>query len=68
MVKKYKGTGDNPLKMAKQLTHEVNRAWEDGSFKENVTPVTQSLLNFGLMMYFVNQEELIFIKVKNKLC
>lgn len=60
MVKKYKGTGDNPLKMAKQLTHEVNRAWEDGSFKENVTPVTQSLLNFWFNDVFCQSRRINF--------
>jgi type III restriction enzyme len=41
-----KGTGRNPLLMAKELTEMVNNAWEDGSFYENVTPVTQDLLRF----------------------
>ncbi|WP_413829092.1 DEAD/DEAH box helicase family protein [Methanobrevibacter sp. UBA412] len=46
MVKNMKGTGRNPLLMAKELTEMVNNAWEDGSFYENVTPVTQDLLRF----------------------
>ena len=40
------GTGSTPLLMAKELTNEVNRAWEDGSFYENVSPVTQDLLRY----------------------
>lgn len=46
MVINMKGTGRNPLLMAKELTEMVNNAWEDGSFYENVTPVTQDLLRF----------------------
>ena len=46
MAKQIKGTGSNPLKMAKQLTEMVNKSWNDGSFYDNVSPVTQDLLRF----------------------
>ncbi|MDO5851175.1 MAG: DEAD/DEAH box helicase family protein [Methanobacteriaceae archaeon] len=46
MVKKSKGTGRNPLKMAKFLTNEVNESWSNGSFYEKVSSVTQDLLRF----------------------
>jgi hypothetical protein len=32
MVKKMKGTGNNPLKMANFLSEMVNKAWDDGYF------------------------------------
>ena len=46
MAKKSKGTNMSPLKMAKELTREVNKKWEDGSFYESVSPITQDLLRF----------------------
>lgn len=39
-------TKDTPIKFAKQLTTIVNQEWENGSFIQNVTPVTQDLLRF----------------------
>lgn len=39
------GTGDIPLGFAKKLSELVNKAWEKGSFQEEVTPVTLKLLN-----------------------
>jgi type III restriction enzyme len=40
------GTRDVPLKFAKELTAQVNKAWEDGDFFSKTTPVTQDLLRF----------------------
>jgi len=42
----HQGTRDIPLLFAKELTNNVNRAWRDGSFIENVTPITKDLLKF----------------------
>lgn len=46
MVNQMKGTGSNPLKMTSCLTEMVNKAWNDGSFYEMVSPITQDLLRF----------------------
>lgn len=40
------GIKDTPIKLANEITAIVNRAWEDGSFLENVTPVTRDLLRY----------------------
>ncbi len=40
------GTRDTPLKLAAQITKLANKAWEDGSFIDRVTPVTRELLKF----------------------
>lgn len=40
------GTGDIPLSFAKELTSVVNKAWEDGSFQQRLTPATLKLLNY----------------------
>lgn len=40
------GTKDISLKFAKQLTDIVKQEWENGSFIQKVTPVTQDLLRF----------------------
>ena len=42
----HQGTRDIPLLFAKELTNIVKRAWQNGSFIENVTPITQDLLRF----------------------
>ncbi|MDO5849074.1 MAG: DEAD/DEAH box helicase family protein [Methanobrevibacter sp.] len=57
---KSKGFGSNPLLMAKFLTEEVNKAWEDGSFYENVTPVTQDLLRFWFSDVFCDTRDINF--------
>lgn len=44
--KKLNGTGSIPLKFAHNLSEIVEKAWKDGSFLENVTPVTQDLLTY----------------------
>lgn len=54
------GTGSTPLLMAKELTNEVNRAWEDGSFYENVSPVTQDLLRYWFFPSFMDVREINF--------
>ncbi|MFR8878584.1 MAG: DEAD/DEAH box helicase family protein [Methanobrevibacter smithii] len=46
MVNQMRGTGSNPLKMTSCLTEMVNKAWNDGSFYEMVSPITQDLLRF----------------------
>ena len=40
------GTRDIPLQFAKQLTEIVNIEWEQGTFMQKVSPVTQDLLRF----------------------
>ncbi len=40
------GTKDIPLQFAKQLSNIVNQEWDNGSFIQNVSPVTQDLLRF----------------------
>ncbi len=40
------GTGDIPIRLAKQLTDIVNKEWRDGSLIEKVTPVTRELIKF----------------------
>ena len=39
-------TGEVPLKLAATLSKFVNAAWVDGSFIQNVTPITKDLLQF----------------------
>lgn len=52
MATKSKGTGENPLKMTKALTEEVNRAWENGSLYEKASPITQDLLRWWFFPAF----------------
>ena len=40
------GTRDVPLRLAKLMTEMTNHAYEDGSFLQNVTPITKELLEF----------------------
>lgn len=54
---KSKGTGSIPLKMAKCLSEEVNEAWEDGSFYDGVTPVTQDLLRYWFSDVFCDTRD-----------
>ena len=60
MARKLKGTGDNPLQMAKELTEEVNAAFENGSFYEKVSPVTQDLLRFWFSDVFCDNRQINF--------
>ncbi len=46
--------------MAKQLTEMVNKSWDDGSFYDNVSPITQDLLRFWFSDVFVILDLLIF--------
>jgi type III restriction enzyme len=40
------GTGSTPLLLAEIITKSANKEWEDGSFIEKVSPITQDLLRF----------------------
>jgi len=60
MVKKFKGTGSNPLKMAGLLSDEVNKSWEDGTFLEKVSPITQDLLKFWFDSAFSDMRDINF--------
>ena len=60
MAKKSKGTGNVPLKMAKTLTEEVNKAWENGTLYEKVSPVTQDLLRFWFFPAFCDRRDINF--------
>ena len=60
MAKKQKGTGGVPLKLAKQLTEEVNEAWENGSFYEKVSPITQDLLRYWFFPAFCDIRDINF--------
>ena len=60
MAKKFKGTGSNPLKMAKLLSDEVNKSWEDGTFLEEVSPITQDLLKFWFDSAFSDMRDINF--------
>ena len=60
MAKKSKGTGNTPLKMAKILSEEVNEAWNNGTFYEKVSPVTQDLLRFWFFPTFCDIREINF--------
>lgn len=54
------GTGANPLEMAKEVSIEVNKAWKDGSFYEQVSPITQDLLRFWFSPSFCDIREINF--------
>ena len=54
------GTGDIPLQFASQLTALVNKEWEDGSFVNKVTPVTQDLLRFWFSPAFCDERRMNF--------
>ena len=57
---KQKGTGSVPLKLAKTLCEEVNAAWENGSFYEKVSPVTQDLLRYWFFPAFCDIRDINF--------
>jgi type III restriction enzyme len=57
-----KGTGLTPLEMAKSLTKDVEKAWEDGSFLKNVSPVTQKLLKYWFFDVFCDMRHINFHK------
>lgn len=58
--KKIKGTGNTPLKFADSLSKTVNKAWEDGSFLAEVTPVTQDLLLYWFNEAFCDMRNINF--------
>ena len=60
MAKKTKGTGNVTLKMTRTLTEEVNEAWENGSFYEKVSPVTQDLLRYWFFPAFCDIRDINF--------
>ena len=53
-------TKDTPLKFAKQLTELVNNEWENGSFIQKVTPVTQDLLRYWFSPAFCDERYINF--------
>ncbi len=56
------GTKNVPLKLARELTNQVNEAWEKGSFIENVTPVTKDLLRYWFSPVFTDSRYINFHK------
>lgn len=54
------GTKSIPLKLAKELTNEVNKAWDNGTFLENVTPVTKDLLRYWFSNVFTDTRNINF--------
>lgn len=54
------GTRDIPLKFAKQLTDIVNAEWEQGTFMQKVSPVTQDLLRFWFSPAFCDERRINF--------
>ena len=40
------GTGNIPLLLAESITKSANKEWEDGSFFEKISPITQDLLRY----------------------
>lgn len=60
MAKKAKGTKKNPLKMANEVSIEVNKALEDRSLYEQVSPITQDLLRFWFSPSFCDARDINF--------
>ena len=54
------GTRDIPLQFAKQLTDLVNQEWEQGSFINKVSPITQDLLRFWFSPAFSDERRINF--------
>lgn len=54
------GTRDIPLQFAKQLTEIVNQEWEQGTFMQKVSPVTQDLLRFWFSPAFCDERRINF--------
>lgn len=54
------GTRDIPLQFAKQLTEKVNEEWNNGSFLNKVSYVTQDLLRFWFSPAFCDEREFNF--------
>lgn len=51
------GTRDVPLKLARAITAKVNEAWANGSFLEQVTPVTRDLLRYWFSPAFTDSRK-----------
>lgn len=60
MAKKSQGTGRNPLKLAEEVSYEVNKAFEDGSLYEQVSPITQDLLRYWFSPSFCDSRDINF--------
>lgn len=54
------GTRDIPLQFSKQLTDIVNQEWEQGTFMQKVSPVTQDLLRFWFSPAFCDERRINF--------
>ncbi|MDR3292142.1 MAG: DEAD/DEAH box helicase family protein [Methanobrevibacter sp.] len=62
MVAKFKGTGSNPLEMAKFLSEMVNETWENGSFLDEISPITSDLLKYWFSDAFCDMRDINFHK------
>ena len=54
------GTRDIPLQFAKQLSNMVNQEWEQGTFIQKVSPITQDLLRFWFSPAFCDERRINF--------
>jgi len=54
------GTGSIPLKLAKIISQMVNKAWDDGSFLEKVSPITKDLLRYWFQDAFCDTRKFNF--------
>ena len=45
-IRQTAGYGNIPLRLAESITAQANRAFEDGTMREAVTPVTAELLTY----------------------
>lgn len=54
------GTRDIPLQFAKQLTDIVNAEWEQGTFMQKVSTITQDLLRFWFSPAFCDERRINF--------
>lgn len=54
------GTRDIPLQFAKQLSDIVNQEWEQGTFIQKVSPITQDLLRFWFSPAFCDERQINF--------
>lgn len=54
------GTRDIPLQFAKQLTNIVNAEWEQGTFMQKVSTITQDLLRFWFSPAFCDERRINF--------
>ena len=54
------GTRDIPLQFSKQLTDIVNAEWEQGTFMQKVSTITQDLLRFWFSPAFCDERRINF--------